>query len=204
MIRLFILNLKPTNSKAMRALVLLFISCMLFSCTKEGTKAVASKTDAERVIDSAIAATNTEQKAETAGWSYRDQEDKMGSPMKFASLDSKDILEFGFPYDGGSTSRLTLRKTPSGTDIMYFISKGQIVSVNPVNGGNVRVRFDDEKPMTVSAEGSSDYSNDVIFLGSTNKIIQKLKNSKRMVIEVEFYNEGKRQVEFDVSGLTWD
>lgn len=88
--------------------------------------------------------------------------------------------------------------------VMFQISKGQIVTGNQVEGGSTRVRFDDEKPFTVSVTYPSDYSSDLIFLGSSKKLISKLKTAKKFLIEVEFYNEGIQQIEFDVEGLEWE
>lgn len=136
-------------------------------------------------------------------WYYETKETKMGNSQKFAQIISDDVLNFDFPYDGGSKSIFTIRKEKGQTDIYYEISKGQIVSVNPVDGGTIRVKFDDEKPMIIGVSGASDYSSDIIFLNSTSKIISKLKTSKKMIIEVEFYNEGSRQIQFDVEGFEW-
>ncbi len=145
----------------------------------------------------------TEVKEIPSKWMYETNETKMGESQKFAQIKSDDILDFDFPYQGGSESTLTVRRQKGQTDIYYQVSKGQIVSASPIDGGSIRVKFDNEKPMTIGVNGASDYSSDIIFLDSTSKLISKLKSSKKMVIEVEFYNEGNRQIEFDVQGFEW-
>lgn len=150
-----------------------------------------------------IAKKEAEVKEIPSKWIYETNETKMGETQKFAQIKSDDILDFDFPYQGGSESTLTVRRQKGQTDIYYQVSKGQIVSVSPVDGGTIRVKFDNEKPMTIGVNGASDYSSDIIFLDSTSKLISKLKSSKKMVIEVEFYNEGNRQIEFDVQGFEW-
>ena len=44
----------------------------------------------------------------------------------------------------------------------------------------------------------------MIFINSTKAIISKLKTSKKIIIEAEFFNEGNRQMEFDVTGFKWE
>lgn len=162
-----------------------------------------SKTESSKELVKEEGQSEVKEEAKKFKWAYDSGESKMGEAYKVAQVVSDDILDFKFPYQGGSTSTLTIRKQKGAVDIYYQISKGQIVSINPIKGGTVRVKFDDEKPMTVEANEPSDYSSDFIFLGSTSKLVSKLKTSKKMILEVEFYDEGARQIEFNVEGLEW-
>ncbi|WP_297334539.1 hypothetical protein [Flavobacterium sp.] len=138
-------------------------------------------------------------------WNYSDEKDKMSGETKyFAFIDADQLLNFEFPYDGGSTASLQIRNEEKSTDVMFLISKGQIVTGNAIDGGTTRVKFDDEKPMMVNVSYPSDHSTDVIFLSPTKKIVDKMKTAKKFLIEVEFYDEGIRQIEFDVDKLEWN
>lgn len=51
------------------------------------------------------------------------------------------------------------------------------------------------------------HSSDLLFVAydkTESKIIEQLKNSKKLVIEVPFYQEGKKQFTFNVNGLEWN
>lgn len=152
-------------------------------------------------VNKAAGETNTE----TGGWVYSEKEDKMeGGKKYFAEVTATEKLKFEFPYDGGSTATLALRNAEGKNSIMLSVSKGQYNSDITGENNSLKMKFDDEKPMTVSYGIPSDGSSDLIFINSEAEIINKLKAAKKVLIEVEFYNEGNRQIEFIVDGLKWD
>lgn len=112
---------------------------------------------------------------------------------------ANDLLEFGFPYSGGSVATFTIRKKNNSYDAYLSISKGQFVT--DLNGGSVNIKFDNQNPKQYSSSIPSDYSQNIIFINSSKTIISKVKQCKTMLIETEFYQEGLRQIEFDVRGL---
>jgi hypothetical protein len=136
-------------------------------------------------------------------WSYREDLDPMTSTTDyFASVTSTNELDFEFPYNGGSTGTLTVRNVGEGNEVVLQISKGQFMM--SFGDKSLTVRFDDKPPMTVGYNGTSDGSSDTIFLNSSQNLINNLKTAKKMLIEVEFYNEGNQILEFDVEGFKWD
>lgn len=142
-------------------------------------------------------------KEDVTKWQFQEDVDKMTSKtVKYASIDANEELEFKFPYDGGSVASLTIRKKDGSNDIYLSVSKGQFNGT--YDGGQVRIKFDEEQPKKFSFTAPSDNSSDVIFINSTKAIISKLKTSKKIIIEAEFFNEGNRQIEFDVSGFKWE
>lgn len=143
--------------------------------------------------------------AESLGWVYSEKEDKMeGGKKYFAELTATEKLNFEFPYDGGSTAKLSLRNAEGKNAVMLSVSKGQYNSDITGENNSLKMKFDDEKPLTVSYALPSDGSSDIIFINSEAEVISKLKTAKKVLIEVEFYNEGNRQIEFIVDGLKWD
>jgi hypothetical protein len=135
-------------------------------------------------------------------WNYSEDKDEMtGKKTYFAMCYSENKVFFEFPYDGGSSFTLGVRKSPSGTDVYLSVSKGQFLT--SYDGSSMRVKFDDEPPVTYTYNGTSDGSSDVIFIGSKSRFISKLRKAKRVSLEPEFYQAGKQIVKFNVEGLKW-
>ncbi|MFC6267303.1 hypothetical protein [Frigoriflavimonas asaccharolytica] len=175
-----------------------FLFIALGSDDDKKTSSTGSKTENQNVVSDTASTSEASTK-----WQFQEDVDKMTSKtVKYASIDANEVLEFEFPYNGGSIPSLTIRKKDGVNDIYLKVSKGQFNS--SYDGGNLRIKFDDEQPKKFSFSGASDNSMDIVFINSTKTIISKLKKSKKIIIEVEFYNEGVRQMEFDVSGFTWE
>jgi hypothetical protein len=67
----------------------------------------------------------------------------------------------------------------------------------------ITAKFDDGKIEKFSAVGPSDGSADTLFIQNYDRFANKLKKSKSLVIEAEFFQAGLHQIEFNVSGLNW-
>ncbi|MGV3529130.1 MAG: hypothetical protein ACO1OO_09560 [Flavisolibacter sp.] len=142
-------------------------------------------------------------KKPTGNWSYDEDEDKMdGSKSYYAICRSKNEVFFDFPYNGGSKMNIIVRKMDGLNEVLLTISHGQFSSA--YSHGTGRIKYDDEKPMTYSYSEASSGSSDVIFLKPAKNIITKLKAATSVMVEAPFYDAGKRQFEFDVSGLRWE
>lgn len=140
---------------------------------------------------------------EQTNWIYVENEDKMTSKKIYnAYIEAKEDLSFSFPYNWGSTPSIVLRNKDGVNDMMLKVTKWQFMT--GVYGGNVRIRFDAEQPIKVNFTNTSDGSNDTIFIESTNNMISRMKKSKKIIVEAEFYNEGNRLMEFEVAWLRWE
>lgn len=136
-------------------------------------------------------------------WEYSEDEDKMNDAKTFyATITANETLQFSFPYDGGSTLNITLRKNASGTNAIIQVSKGQFIS--GVYGQNIKVRFDSDKPLTYHCSKSSDYDPKVLFIDNASGFISKLKHADKMLLQVEFYKEGAPTLTFDTKALIWE
>jgi hypothetical protein len=82
------------------------------------------------------------------------------------------------------------------------MSKGQFIY--DYEGGSIKVRFGDSKVSIYAISGPSDHSSNIIFIDDASRFISNLKKYKELVIEAEFYNEGLRQIEFNIDGFKWD
>lgn len=175
---------------------ILYISCALLAACGGDTQQPKSAT------------TNTETPAATEqapkeNWEYFEKEDKMdGKTTKYARVNSKTNIKFDFPY-GYSEFYMTVRSVANEKAVMVQCTKCQFIG--GVGGENTyRLKFDEETPIKVTATYSSSGNPDIIFLGSETKIISKLKTAKQLIIEPEFYDYGRAQLEFDVDGFKWD
>lgn len=139
-------------------------------------------------------------------WQYETSKDEMrGIESKFATTVSTNTVDFDFPYNGGSKLILALRKRGSDVDVMVSITKGQILC--GVQNCEAAFKFDNGEVQSVTMSGPDNHSSDMLFVSydkTETNIINQLKDSKKLVIEVPFYREGKKQFTFDVSGLEWN
>ena len=133
-----------------------------------------------------------------AGWTYTQMLNEISDETSFiASVNSLDRASFGFPYHGGALT-LQLRHRPkTGDDVLIRIPSGQFLN-HPVT-----IRFDENPPFRNGTTEPSDYSTNLLFLDGEKRLIDFLKHSHTMKIEVEFFQEGRRTFTFDISGLIW-
>lgn len=138
-------------------------------------------------------------------WRYYSDTDKMDNKTTFfADCKSLNSVDLSFPYDGGSKLIITLRKGFKGSsnEAILSISKGQFMT-SLDRSETIRAKFDDDKPQSFHFGMAKDGSSDYVFLSESSDFILKLKSAKKVMIEVEFYGNGLKQFEFDVTGLDW-
>lgn len=139
-----------------------------------------------------------------SNWSYSEDEDKMeGTKQFFASTTSTNIIEFEFPYNGGSNLNIIIRNLGKENDAVLTISKGQFLT-SFSDSQSFKVKFDDEKTSTFYFNSASDGSSDVVFISNSSKFISKIKKAKKVMIEIPFYDSGDKVFEFNVEGLEWN
>lgn len=136
-------------------------------------------------------------------WNYADGEDKMsGKPVRQAYVSSINTVDFKFPYGGVQRATLTIRKHPRwGTSVYVAIEKGQFVC--GYDDCDVRVRFSNGNAQRMSASEPDDHSSDLLFISNAASFIAQARKSEKVFIEADFYQEGSRVFEFDVSDLEW-
>ncbi len=149
-------------------------------------------------------ASTMEEKIDDSNWEYNEIPDEMTDDTTYlAHVVSENAVDFDFPYDGGSTLMLTVRKSPQyGSDIYIKISKGQFNS--GIYGQKIKMRFDENKAFDLNCKTASDGSSDLLFLTNFKKLLPQLKQSKTLKISCEFWNEGTRTFSFNIEGLKWE
>ncbi|GAB3959925.1 hypothetical protein GCM10028805_56920 [Spirosoma harenae] len=147
----------------------------------------------------------TNGKGDVAGsesWAYTKTTDKEGRTVYKASINSPNLLEFDFPYNGGAIATLTIRKREDDTHLYIQISKGQFN--RSYQEGQARVRFDKSPPAMYMFSAAENGSANIIFFNSEQELIKKMKAAKNMIIDVDFAGQGSRQIEFRTAGLEWN
>ncbi len=148
-----------------------------------------------------VTPSNSQQVADESArvWEYSSNRDEMrGTTSKLAELESENSLDFDFPYNGGARGHLMLRKEPeNGLNVILRMDKGQFMS----NHEYVSVKFDDDPIVRFSTSEASDNRIGVVFLSPERRFLALLRKSRKLIIEAEFYQEGRRQMTFNVAGL---
>jgi hypothetical protein len=174
------------------------------ACAPSRNKELADTTitDSSLIVTDVDTNLQEQAKALLSAWEYSEDEDKMTSKKTyFAQNTAKELLKFDFPYDGGSVATLTVRKKRGENNVYLQVSKGQFNS--GVDGGNIRARFDSKPAKTYSFSQSSSNNSSVIFIDNEAGFIKNLKSHKQLFLEAEFYGEGNRIMEFDITGFKW-
>jgi hypothetical protein len=168
------------------------------SVAKDVPKPIAKDTAA-----TAAATPSQPETSESEAWSYSEDVDKATSAKNYyAAVNANQLLNFPFPYDGGSTATLTIRNNDNKNEVILTVSKGQFVA--SVDGGSVKIGFDDARPVKYSASEPSDGSTNVLFIENSNKLIKKIKASQKVIIEAGFYESGLKTMDFNVKGFKWE
>lgn len=192
--------------------LILAIITVLVSCetpSKEKTQIIKTaeqiqdEIDRREYIDSTMAAMKIKANKsvnEKNTWEYRKETNPMGDEQKFYSVSSTDLVYLDFPYEGGSSGTITIRKKNGRIDaIMFLISQGQIHT--EVEGNYFRIRFDEEKPVNWSMSESATGSSDIMFFDNETALLNKIKKSKKVTLEVPFYNNGNQHFVFNTENL---
>lgn len=138
----------------------------------------------------------------TTTWTYEQTIGKDGQTVYKAILASPTVLNFDFPYTGGSTATLTLRYKNSLTYAYLEVSNGQFN--RSFQGGNASIRFDGKAPVRYSLSAAENGRANIVFFDSPDKLIDQMKRARTMVVDVAFDGQGNRHIEFTTLGLRWN
>lgn len=129
-------------------------------------------------------------------WDYSERKHEMtGEVRKIATNKSVNTVNFNSPYKGDQHGWLMLiDETP-----IFYVEKGQVICNDKCY---VLAKFDDGKAELVSAYKIGDESTTIRFgeLSDTG-FLNNMKKSKKLMLEIEVYKNGRPVFIFDVSGL---
>lgn len=155
-----------------------------------------------------IVTVDTKSAKPESNWIYESKDDEMrGITSKYAMILSDNQAYFDFPYDGGSNLKITIRKRSNEpAEIMFVISKGQYSCDTISDNCFTTIKFDDGSVENIELSSTTDHSSDVLFIAyneDSDRFIKSLLKSKKLIVELPFYQEGKKQFKFTTSGLKW-
>lgn len=138
-------------------------------------------------------------------WSYSESIDSVsGKSLSSAIIKSDNQFELEFPYNGGTIGTLQIRQHPRfGKDVIFYVNKGQILC-SSYDGCYVTIKFDDKPAYKVKATEPADHSSDTLFLNGYAGLLKNIKSSKKMIVEVTFYQSGNKAFEFNIENLKWN
>lgn len=119
--------------------------------------------------------------------------------MSWIETKSLNSLNLKFPYSGINRGELTIRKSKGKTELILTINKGQILCDLYTCKG--RIKFDSSSSISFTGDKPSDGTSNMIFISNSSDLIQRIKNSKRVSIEVKLYQEGNQILDFNTEKL---
>lgn len=135
-------------------------------------------------------------------WEYATSQDEMrGTFGAVADLPSLTTLQFGFPYNRGENRMVISLRKGNGSGLMAWLHvlHGQFHC--HTDGCSVSMKFDSGPVQNVWCLESSDGDSSFIGVSDAASFLAKVRRSKHLVVEAEFFQEGTHQIEFDTDGL---
>lgn len=134
-------------------------------------------------------------------WSYVKDTDRMGrGEIKRAYVQSSNTINLDFPYAGAQRATLTLRSHPQwGRDVYVDLERAQILCRR--DDCEVLVRFDDAKPVRFGGTEPADHSSNTVFIQGYDRFVAAMQRAKRVRIELHFYRQGNRVLDFNIAGF---
>lgn len=196
-----------TTSKAAIGCVGIVVALLLMGQCIRQLEPAAVNSDANTLAPPSEVSTNADIGANiepkpSSDWTSSTATDELrGKPVHHAAVSSENSAEFDFPYGGGSTLTMTVRRHPKyGEDVIFQISKGQFVcGVYDCSG---TINFG-SSAQGITLNRPADHSSDTLFVSGAASVISKLKKADKVIVELPFYQEGNRQFTFRTKGLVW-
>lgn len=143
-------------------------------------------------------------KEPVSNWQYSTSKDEMrGTESRYAQLNGSNTINLDFPY-GEQRGRILVRQSSQfGFDILVGVNSGQIMC-SSYSRSFVNVKFDDGPIERYGCNDASDGTSNLIFIEGAKGFLRKLKKSKRVIVEAEFFQNGMQQMMFETAGLKWE
>ncbi|RYF74067.1 MAG: hypothetical protein EOO39_09225 [Cytophagaceae bacterium] len=137
-----------------------------------------------------------------AGWRYEDKSDNIVGTMYKATLDAGKPIEFPYPYAGGSTVSLIIRHRGGNTNVYLATTKGMFT--RSFQGGKAQIRFDNGQPLTYFLTAAANGSGNTVYFDKEQKLVQQIKASKKMTVQLQFTGFPLEALPFNTAGLRWN
>lgn len=160
--------------------------------------------EAFAVVNGADTGKTTEVPDAASKWNYSEKKDEMrGGVSKFAELEAENTIDLDFPYGEQRGLILVRKSTQYGFDILVGVRNGQILC-NSFQNTRINVKFDDGPIQKFGCTDASDGTNNMVFISESKLFLSKLKGSKRVIVEAEFFQNGNQQMMFQSENLKWE
>ena len=136
-----------------------------------------------------------------AGWQYESKSDQMGGTTDKAILTATNVVQFPYPYAGGSRVSLVLRNRNGHTNAYLLTAKG--LFTNSFQGGRAQLRFDGGQPVSYALTAAENGSGGTIFFDADQKLIRQIRASKTMTARVQCPGLSLDELRFTTAGLQW-
>jgi len=131
-------------------------------------------------------------------WIQTEQDDiKVHKKLYHATISASQALHF---KSGNVDAQLMLTNKNGINEAVLRLNSGNFSK----NAGNTSLEavFDSSSTMKLSSEVSG-YMANCIIIKDADKLISKIKTTRRVVINADVENEGPQKIIFDVAGLDW-
>ena len=140
-----------------------------------------------------------EERLARSEWTYREVVDEMrGTTMSMAQLVSENSVDFDFPYNGGCQALIAVRKTHNNYEVAFTITNGQLDGVGDFR---VNTKVDQGTIQEWTATEPDQGSHTLMFMTNPISFIRHFQKGDRMIFETYFYQHGRGQFIFNISGL---
>jgi hypothetical protein len=160
-----------------------------------------------------VATTDVTDAVDAPAWQFHEATDSFSNQkFQYATVKSLNIFNFEFPYQGEQHATLLYEPQLHGSFFEAFIrldvERGQFICTGEYC--HVLVKFDDGTLLTWSGNLPSDGSTNELRMqvyddgagGNAECFALKMARTKLITIRAEFYQEGTRDMEFNVAGLS--
>lgn len=136
-------------------------------------------------------------------WTYSESKDELrGVTTYIACTTSENLAQLSPPYQP-VTAELCLRRGPPSTVAYVMLDGAGQIICRPYDDCRVAVSFGDARPVHFPGAEAADNSSNIIFIEGVKGFADRLRRSRRAVVELTLYEAGNQQLKFNTSGLKW-
>lgn len=178
--------------------------------TKSRAVAVESKSSDTTAASSQMALKVSANSTPNSNWIFHRSADAMrGTTTQSYIVHSNNELDFGWPY-GKSEGGLIIRSTRCNKSLLDDLPITVILDIHGQfvcdadGSATISMKFDDGPIKHYSCSEPSDGSSGVIFIHDRAEgydIFRQLEKASKVTVEAEFFENGYKQLTFDVAGL---